>query len=61
VTYKLYFAVESYLLAPEVQSQVITGVTDALRSEGIQIGSLPTDIRIVPNDPVAAALKVVHR
>jgi len=60
VTYKLYFAVESFLLTSEVQSQVIIRVTDALRSEGIHIGALPTDVRIIPSDCVAGALKVVQ-
>jgi small-conductance mechanosensitive channel len=60
VTYTLYFAVESFTLASDVQSQVIIHVTDALRSEGIQIGALPTDIRILPNDAGAGALKVVR-
>jgi small-conductance mechanosensitive channel len=53
VTYKLYFAVESFILTPEAQSQIITRVTDAFRSEGIHIGTMPTDVRIIPNDPAA--------
>jgi small-conductance mechanosensitive channel len=60
VNYKLYFAVDSFLLTSEVQSRVITQVTDALKGEGIQIGAPPTDIRIAPND-VGGALKVMHR
>jgi small-conductance mechanosensitive channel len=60
VAYTLYFAVESYLLTRDVRSQVIMRVTDALRSEGIQIGSMPTDIRIVPNTAVSVAPRVVH-
>ncbi|MGA2840188.1 MAG: mechanosensitive ion channel family protein [Steroidobacteraceae bacterium] len=58
VTYKLYFAVESYALTPEVQSEVITRVTDALLIDGIQIGTLPTDVRIIQNEAVAGAPKV---
>jgi small-conductance mechanosensitive channel len=60
VTYRLYFAVENFILAPEAQSQIIIRVTDAFRSEGIHIGTLPTDVRIIPNDIVADAPKVVR-
>ncbi len=45
VTYKIYFAVDGFGAAPEVQSRVIMRVTDALRSEKIQIGAPPTDVR----------------
>ncbi|MGD0503667.1 MAG: mechanosensitive ion channel domain-containing protein [Steroidobacteraceae bacterium] len=55
VTYKLYFAVDSFIATPEVQSAVIIRITDALRSGKIQIGALPTDVRILPNDAVAGA------
>jgi small-conductance mechanosensitive channel len=48
VIYKLYFAVEDYLLTAEVLSRVVVRVTEALLIEGIQIGALPTDIRTVP-------------
>jgi small-conductance mechanosensitive channel len=60
VTYRLYFAVDNFILTSAVQSQIIVRVTDVLRSEGIQIGTPPTDVRIIPNDIVAAAPKVVH-
>ncbi len=50
VTYKIYFAVDGFVGATEVQSGVIIRVTDALRSEKIQIGALPTDVRILPNE-----------
>jgi small-conductance mechanosensitive channel len=60
VTYRLYFAVENFILTSAVQSQIIVRLTDIFRSEGIQIGSLPTDVRIIPNDFVAGAPKVVH-
>jgi small-conductance mechanosensitive channel len=50
VTYKLYFAVDGFVGAPEVQSRVIMRVTDALRSQKIQIGALPTNVRIIPNE-----------
>lgn len=55
VIYKLYFAVENFILTSEVLSQVTIRVTDTLRSAGIQIGAPPTDIRIIPNDAVAGA------
>jgi small-conductance mechanosensitive channel len=60
VIYKLYFAVESFTLTSEVVSQVTIRVTDTLRREGIQVGALPTDIRIIPNDTVAGALTAAH-
>ena len=60
VIYKLYFAVESFILTPEVLSQVTIRVTETLRSEGIQVGALPTDIRIIPNDIAAGALTAAH-
>jgi small-conductance mechanosensitive channel len=52
VTYRLYFAVDSFMATPEVQSQVIARVTDALRNSKIQIGSMPTSVRILPNESV---------
>jgi hypothetical protein len=55
----LYLAVESFILTSEVLSQVTIRVTDTLRSEGIQVGALPTDIRILPNAKFAGALKAV--
>jgi small-conductance mechanosensitive channel len=61
VTYNLYFAVDSFAGAPEVQSRVIMRITDALRSEKIQIGALPTDVRIVPNDTVGKVPSSVAR
>lgn len=60
VIYKLYFAVENFVLTSEVLSQVTIRVTDILRSEGIQIGTPPTDIRIIPNDTVAVARTAAH-
>jgi small-conductance mechanosensitive channel len=60
VIYKLYFAVESFILTSEVLSQVIIRVTETLRSDGIQVGAPPTDIRIIPNDTVAGALTAAH-
>lgn len=60
VTYRLYFAVESFILTSAVQSEIIIRVTDAFRSEGIQIGALPTDVRIIPNDIEAGTPKVVR-
>jgi small-conductance mechanosensitive channel len=60
VIYKLYFAVENFILTSEVLSQVTIRVTDTLRSEGIQVGALPTDIRIIPNAKVAGALPAAH-
>jgi small-conductance mechanosensitive channel len=60
VIYKLYFAVENFILTSEVLSQVTIRVTDTLRSEGIQIGAPPTDIRIIPNDAVAGAQTAAH-
>jgi small-conductance mechanosensitive channel len=59
VIYPLYLAVESFILTSEVLSQVTIRVTDTLRSEGIQVGALPTDIRILPNAKFAGALKAV--
>lgn len=50
VTYKIYFAVDGFEAAAEIQSRVIMRVTDALRNEKIQIGALPTDVRILPNE-----------
>jgi len=58
VTYKVYFAVESFALTSEVQSEVIIRVADALRIDGIQIGALPTGIRIIQNEAVAGTPKV---
>jgi small-conductance mechanosensitive channel len=58
VKYKLYFAVESFARAPEVQSKVIIRVTEALRIDGIQIGTLPTDVRIIQDEAVAGAPKI---
>jgi small-conductance mechanosensitive channel len=60
VIYKLYFAVESFVLTPDVLSQVIIRVSDALRREGIQIGAPPTDVRIISNNTVAGALTAAH-
>ncbi len=60
VTYRLYFAVESFVLTPAVQSQIIIGVADAFRSEGIHIGTLPTDIRIIATDIAGDAPKVLR-
>ena len=54
VTYRLYFSVESFILTSAVQSQVITRVTDLLRSEGIDIGTLATDVRLIPTAATAA-------
>jgi small-conductance mechanosensitive channel len=50
VIYKIYFAVDGFEGAPEIQSRVIMRVTDALQNEKIQIGALPTDVRILPNE-----------
>lgn len=60
VIYKLYFAVESFMLTSDVLSQVTIRVTDTLRSEGIQVGAPPTDIRIIPTDTVAGASTAAH-
>ena len=60
MTYRLYFAVESFILTSEVLSQVIIRVTDTLRGEGIQIGAQPTEIRIIPNDIEPGVGKVVR-
>ena len=57
VTYKLNFAVDSFVRTPEVQSQVIIRVSDGLRVAGIAIGALPTNVRILPNDIVTGALQ----
>ncbi len=60
VIYKLYFAVESFVLTSEVLSEVTIRVADTLRSAGIQVGAPPTDIRIIPNETVADALIAAH-
>jgi small-conductance mechanosensitive channel len=56
VIYKLYFAVESFMLTAEVLSQVTIRVIDTLQSAGIHVGALPADVRIIPGDIVAAPL-----
>lgn len=61
VTYKLYFAVESFALTPEVLSNVIIRVTDAFQIDGIQIGTLPTNIGIIQNEAVAGTSQVAPR
>jgi small-conductance mechanosensitive channel len=60
VIYKLYFAVETFILTAEVLSQVTIRVADILRSQGIQVGALPTDIRIIPNPNFAGPLIAAH-
>ena len=60
VIYRLYFAVESFILTSEVLSQVTIRVTDTLRREGIQVGALPTDIRIISNAKLASTLAAAH-
>ena len=60
VIYQLYFAVESFILTSETLSQVTIRVTDTLRGKGIQVGTLPTDIRIIPNAKLAGALTAAH-
>jgi len=61
VIYKLYFAVESFVLASDVLSEVIIRVTDALRREGIQRGELPAEVRIISNNTVGGALKAANK
>jgi small-conductance mechanosensitive channel len=60
IIYQLYFAVDSFILTTDVLSQVTIRVTDALRGQGIQLGALPTDIRIIPNAKFAGALTAVN-
>jgi small-conductance mechanosensitive channel len=56
VIYKLYFAVENFILTSEVLSQVTMRVINTLRSEGTQVGAPATAVRIIPNTAVAGAL-----
>jgi small-conductance mechanosensitive channel len=60
VTYKLYIAADSFWRSADVESQVTIRVIKVLRGEGIQIGALPTEFSVIPNDMVAGAPKLFH-
>lgn len=51
VAYQLCFGVVQFTSLPEVQSAVITRITNALQAEGIPIGSPPMDVRVVARSP----------
>jgi small-conductance mechanosensitive channel len=58
VAYELCFAVDDFAHTADVKSEVITRVIDALQVEGIQIGTLPADVRIIRNVEEASARKI---
>jgi small-conductance mechanosensitive channel len=47
IAYEIYFGVEDFALAADVQSDMIKRVTQSLHDKGIQIGTAALDVRIV--------------
>jgi small-conductance mechanosensitive channel len=54
IAYEIYFGVNDFTLIPQVRSEVIQRVGNALRDEGIPIGAAAIDVRVVQSAVGAA-------
>lgn len=54
VEYELAFAIESFALSPDAQSDMLARIADEFRDRGIQIGSLAMAVRVVAGGDLPA-------
>ena len=57
IAYEIYFGVENFVQSSEVQSAMISRITESLHAAGIQIGPGPWRVAIMPRTSQAAVPK----